>query len=432
MYFIDWLCFMSDTSKNKTLFALSSAAMGLGLGAKPAAAAIEEGSTLSAQFSFYAEDMIDPSLVSGLNNGSGAVNPERFEIPTLQVKYRTAIAENTEIAFTYAGETLSGASPWYVQPADPASDDVQNEDPVQVLSGATIEEERHEYNFNFKQYQGDHYVGLNFSYSTENDYKSSSFGINGAYSLNDKATTLEVAVSANLDLIEPTDPERQELIENELTTVGFAGRVEREDKDVFNALFGITQIINKNLLVNSSLSYARYKGFLSDPYKRAYIVDPTNADIIALSNIVADSRPGSKSQVAWSIASRYFVEPANAAIHADYRYYTNNWGINSHTIDLGWYQNFFDNQFTLAPQLRIYSQSSAEFYRDFYNVFRQDGFYSSDYRLSDYTAISGQLKATYRFEKVNLHASFERYISSGDNPGLVDFSFFSTGFDWKF
>ena len=395
-------------SKSKTLFALTSAAMGLGLSAKPTIAAIEEGSTLSVQGSFYAEDDIDAE------DQSAQGSPERYEIPTAQIRFRSAVSDETEVIFTYAGETLSGASPWYVQPVFGAeiTEDLDDTEVEQVTSGATIDEERHEYGFSFRQYHGDAYLGLNFGYSTENDYKSASFGVNGSYSFNDKATTLELAVSANDDEIEPNGREI------------FSERVEREDKDAFNALIGVTQIVNKDLVVNTSLSFARFRGFLSDPYKLVWLVDR--------SNVLADSRPDNKAQIAWNLASRYFVEQVNAAVHADYRFYTNDWGVISHTIDLGWYQNFFENQFILAPQIRFYTQSSAEFYSPFFLTERRDGFYTSDYRLSEYTSVSGQLKASVRLEKFNIHASFERYTSFGDNPGLVNFNLFTAGFDVKF
>jgi hypothetical protein len=302
---------------------------------------------------------------------------------------------------------MSGASPWLV-----ASD--ADEKPVQVMSGATIEESRDDISFAANFYQEKARIGLGISRSTENDYDSTSANINTSVWFNGKNTTLDVGFSFSDDTITPTQ-------KSGIT------RVTEEDKDSNSLALGLSQVINKTLLVGAGFSYASYDGFLSDPYKLAEVEGVR----------VFDSRPDSKDQFSLDFKLRKYLTKYSAAIHADYKYYDNNWGISSHTVNVGWYQNIQMWQFSTS--VRWYDQSSANFYQNFYTAERADGYYSSDYRLSAYGALSYRLGLSKSYEFGTFKITYENYNSGkgtqsdGDlNPGLVDFQFITLGFDYKF
>ena len=65
-------------------------------------------------------------------------------------------------------------------------------------------------------------------------------------------------------------------------------------------------------------------------------------------------------------------------------------GINSHTLDLAWYQNIGD-RVQVVPGFRYYGQSAARFFSPA-NNFVGTTPSSSDYRLSAYGAVSANLK----------------------------------------
>jgi hypothetical protein len=126
--------------------------------------------------------------------------------------------------------------------------------------------------------------------------------------------------------------------------------------------------------------------------------------------------------------------------------HVDDWGINSHTFDLAWYQSL-PFGFQIVPSFRYYSQSQADFYEVFYEDFTSDGLYSSDYRLSPYGAISYRLKLTYTVEDlfgpvdVEAAVSYERYEASGsfafqrvdvENPGLVAFRLYAARLTVRF
>ena len=150
---------------------------------------------------------------------------------------------------------------------------------------------------------------------------------------------------------------------------------------------------------------------------------------------VADSRPSTKSQLIWAAAARRFVNSVNGALQADYRYYYNNWGVESHTLDVGWHQNI-GSYLQIKPAIRYYSQSKALFYEHFYTQARLDEFYSSDYQLSKFDALSFKLSisTTLNMNTISIPftLSYESYQSKGDNPGLINFDIASLSTGIKF
>jgi len=152
-------------------------------------------------------------------------------------------------------------------------------------------------------------------------------------------------------------------------------------KNRLGMLVGASHILAKNTLISGTLSYALLDGYLSDPYKLASVAG----------NLVKDNRPYWNEQLALTLSFRQFFDEANGALHVDYRFYTSTWNLDSNTLDLAWYQNL-GHGWQLIPSVRAYKQTKAEFYQPVYDTTRTDGYYSSDYRLSAFSANSAELK----------------------------------------
>ncbi len=61
----------------------------------------------------------------------------------------------------------------------------------------------------------------------------------------------------------------------------------------------------------------------------------------------------------------------------------------------------------LIPRLRYYSQNAARFYQDFYEAPREDGQYSSDFRLAGFGTLSGGLKLSREWRRIGLTESIK-------------------------
>ena len=362
------------------------------------------------RYSLYSEDPVSRNKV--LAGGE----TERYEVDIHQFRFATPIGDRFDLGLELAHETMSGATPWYLAP-DPDGGD----DPVQVMTEASIEDTRTDALVTGSWYQENGKTSLGTGFSTENDYLSINGSLGRERHYNEKNTTLSFGVGGSFDQIEPTQD-------------GGSLRVDSEDKQSYSGFLGVSQVLGRGTAIQSSLKYQHMTGFLSDPYKQAFVVDGP----------VPDARPDTRNQLSWLTRYRHHVRSFDATLHFDYKFYLDDWDIHSHTLELAWYQTFFD-RFRLVPGFRYYSQSQADFYAPIYASARSDGLASSDYRLSPYGAVSARLKLETRFQTWNLlwdaNVAWERYVSSADyaiesvdveNPGLVSFNLFSVGLTARF
>jgi len=393
------------------LTALTTSALALpGIAGSARADAPIERATSSASFSYYKEDKLSPSRFE-----SSVGSRERYEVYTGQARFDIPTSKRTDLGIGLLYEEMSGASPWYVvADTTPGS----GGKPLQVMSGATIEDRRFDLNVDLDFYMDSGKDTLSGGVSLEKDYRSLSFGIGTERNFNDKNTTLSLSGAASFDEIFPTDPE--------LSTARPAAG-EKWSVDVFA---GLSQILTRASTIALTVNYKHSDGYLSDPYKA--ITD------VASTGIFSDRRPDTKEQASFLLRYRHHIEPITASIHGDYRFYVDDWGVVSHTVELAWYQNFLE-WLTITPSLRWYSQSKADFYEAVLPAGRLPSERSSDYRLSPYGAVSWKIKADVELldlarydaprwlqaigisEGLDLigSLSYERYLSDGDF-GLVD------------
>ena len=395
---------MKDKKRiHPALLALTASAMGLpGFARGQGADALQ----LDYRYSAYREDDISGSQTS---DGESS---ERYEIDSHQFHIANPITDEFELGADLTYERMSGASPWYVQPRALGVDN----EPVQVMSRATIEERRADLLLSVTRRAGQGKGTVSLGYSKEDDYRAVNVGAQGEWQLADTVSTLSAGIGYSDDELEPTQGTTP-------TSVTSASR------DAVTVFGGYARVLGPDTVIQTSLSHTRHDGFLSDPYKAAFIVDAGGG----VPAIVPESRPGGRKQWAWLTRFRHYFARPDAALHADYRLYDDDWDVTAHTIDLGWHQNFADG-WKLVPGLRWYSQSQAFFYEPFYATPRSDGFASSDYRLSPFGALSLSLGLSRDFDGWQLGLRYENY-ESGDNyalkdvdvesPGLVDFGILS-------
>lgn len=387
---------MKKDNQQSALIALTAAAIMLqGASKKVEASTFEPDTTFDYKYSKYSEGSMPADKVA-----IGSV--DRYNIDIHQFKFKTPISEDTEISVSGVQEAMSGASPWYILPD-------ANGKAIQVMSGATIEESRSEISGDFHSYNKNSDSTLSLSYSQENDYKSFGFGYSGSFQFNQKETTIDYGINTTKDYINAVDADI------------YTTRPLEQTKDRLGVVLGFSQVLTKNTLVGVSFGYTALHGFLSDAYKLAYV----NGEYLQ------DSRPDTHNQASITLMLRQFFPSANAALHFDYRRFTSDWGIDSDTVELAWYQNIGEG-WQLIPSIRHYQQTKAEFYKPFYLQTRKDGYYSSDYRLSEFSSNSGSIKLAKKFDKFTINISYESYDASGDNPGLISYQFYSLGLGYKF
>jgi hypothetical protein len=339
---------------NTTLLALTTAALalpGISPVSKAATTAPTETKISYRLTSYQKEDLPSAQIASG--------GTSRYEIDIQQIGLIAPVNDSFSLEANLQKETLSGASPW-------SSVDADNDGDIDlIMSGASIKEERTDFRIQGNYYQDESRFGLNFSHSEEDDYLSKSMGADWEKGFNNKQTTVNSGFSFSSDVINPQDSAKNENI--------IDPAIDSERLESSSLFFGLGQVIDKNRLVQSGLSITSHDGYLSDPYKQV------------------DRRPQSRSQLTWMLRYRHYVEQFKSAIHLDYRFYRDSWGIKSHTFKFAWYKRLSD-RWQLVPFARYYSQSKAKFYTAFDDSGSSEKYFSSDASLSQYGAISGGLK----------------------------------------
>lgn len=390
------------------LGALASSALALpGIASADAPEGVYTGAYL---FSSYAED----NLPSGkLATGS----PKRYSIESHQFQVRGPVGDRMDLGLDVTYETMSGASPWFVEQG-------ANGKPVQVMSGATIEEERVDALAKGNYYFDNARAGLSGGFSIENDYRSINGSIDGETHFWENNGTVAGGLGFSYDRIEPTDAEEFD-------------RVHSETRGSVSAFASFSRVLSESSIIQTSLSYQHELGYLSDPYKLVSTV---------LDGNLPDDRPSERNQVSLLTRYRKHFSRTGSTLHLDYRFYIDDWQIRSHTFELAWHQALW-RAFRLVPSLRYYSQSAAEFYGPYFDSLAPGQHASSDYRLSPYGAMSFRIRGEtllrgWPFDADwRISLSYERYISSGDlalgdvkleNPGLVSFNRVSVGLTGRF
>jgi hypothetical protein len=378
--------------RNPTLLALTSSALLLPAYQGALADAQPEFTEIGMRYSKYEEDDILGKKAFG---GGG----ERYEIDVAQFHLLAPVADDWSVAFDVAWEDMSGASPWFV------GESVSG-DPKVIMSGASIEDTRTEVSVTTRYYFDRGNGGLNVTYSDEDDYESKALGLDGSFNSADGLTTYSAAISGSDDDIDPT---QGTVPTNTLSA----------SKDIYSAWVGVTRIVSKQALVRFGLSYTYRDGFLTDPYK------------------FHDSRPDERKEWTLGAGYRHFFADHNAALHVDYRYFNDDWDVESQTVDVAWVQNLgYDVQ--LTPFIRYYSQHEAEF---FSNIANEDNrYFADDYRLSAFGAFSYGLRASHDIGNWQINADVERYqtdeswgvYNGEESPGLVDFWRYGVGLNYTF
>ena len=396
------------------LFALTASALSLPIYAPAVQAGVDTNIQTGYRYSRYREDdLAADKAASGTTQSRYEVDSHQFE---LVYPYAEQMGFSTDVIY----ETMSGASPWYSTPA------ASGNKAVQVMSGATIKDQRVALDLHTHLYQQDSKETFTLGVNHERDYLSFSGGVEGEWSFDEQRRTLSGGVGYSHDQLKPTEG----------GTSKFATRIANADKSSVNAVLGYSQVLTQDTVVQVAFNYTFSNGYLSDPYKLAYVV------VAGAGTLVQDSRPSHRTQFAANLRLRQFFPSLAAALHLDYRNFSDNWGVVSNTLELGWHQKLPDD-WKLVPAIRYYEQGRADFYSPYFATTRTDGNYSSDYRLSPYGALSYRLGVDKSWSGWKFSLSGEMYRSkasyalkkvdpSTESPGLVNFSVISVSAGYSF
>jgi hypothetical protein len=421
-----------------------------------------------------------------INNIPVANSRDPIEVDSLHGSARVTLTDRIKFAFNYVEDTWSGATPFGSAPErsgalsykSKAYDDNGNP----IIAGASAYDSQHTYldskgnafyqvtdpatgkasyvkdrTAHVMSYaspetrkQSDFKLGYEWNeaaldvgggISTERDYESRFVNLGGRMDFNQKQTTLNLGLSyTNSDInaiwgydVAHNAKYKAGQVEVNPTTGQNTVRGNRQD---WATHLGLTQVISSNALMELGMGYTRNTGFLENPYKLSWMlgVDPSNptqgqvlpTDMAysARSYAYFEQRPDQRNLLNCNLGWTQYVQPLDAALHANYQFAHDDWGINAHTFSADWVQPLGAG-WTMTPKVRYYSQEAADFYKPYFRINKtfdpQVGYiyalpdnFSSDQRLSGYGALSGGVTVSKQFAKgIRLETGFEYYTHQG-------------------
>lgn len=262
------------------------------------------------------------------------------------------------------------------------------------------------------------------SLSNEYDYTSVGFGGGIASLFNEKNTELSLKVNAYLDQwrpIYPTELDEYSLYGSNFLNQGYFFGVSVLDqngesstnylpsafkpvttvnRNSFSASVGLSQVLTKKLQVSFSFDLLQQQGLLSSPYHRIYFADKANFYIGQaqyINNYESSSNtgvykladdierlPDSRFKIPVGARLNYYINE-RFIVRTYYRFYSDNWDIQSHTASIELPVKLTD-KFTVFPTYRYYTQTASKYYAPYETHLSTEQFYTSDADLATFDA----------------------------------------------
>ena len=248
-------------------------------------------------------------------------------------------------------------------------------------------------------------VNGGLAYSKEHDWRSESANLGVAQDFNAHNTTLTAGVNYESDLSFPIGG-----TPTPLTAMNGDWKGPDATRHEWDAVVGLTQVMNRRWLSSLSYSYAQSHGYENDPYKLISVVDAGSGQPTAQ---LYENRPDSRRKQ--SVFSDNKVHLSQDVVDLSLRGYKDDWGIKSFTADLR-YRYQLGLGYYLEPHARFYEQGAADFFH-YYLVADQPlpEYASADTRLAKFRGLTYGLKfGLPLYERSEFNVRVEYYDQHGN------------------
>lgn len=266
------------------------------------------------------------------------------------------------------GQSAAVSGNYYIDAVSSASIDV-------VTTASPYTEERTEKSLGLQYLAGKSMMSAGYTNSTENDYTANSANFNISQSMFGDLSTVTLGYSFGWD------------------EVGKTGQADfSEDADRQQFRLSLSQILTRDWIVDLGYEAITDEGFLNNPYRSVRYLDPTSPKGYSYE---AEQYPFTRTSNAVSMRSKYYL-PYRAALSGEYRFFNDTWGIQAHTLALG-YTHPWKDRWLIDLKYRYYTQSKADFYSDLFPRAQAQNFLARDKELSTFSSHSIGVGASYEF-----------------------------------
>jgi hypothetical protein len=266
----------------------------------------------------------------------------------------------------------------------------------------------------------------NVNFATEYDY--SSFGFGGSFTklFNQQNTEIGIKTNIYLDSWSPEYPtEIAEYIHyNGDFSSGFFQDVDILDsngnivdgsdgwspisntlinnkgRETYSLSLSTSQVLTMNAQISLFFDLVIQRGWLANPMQRVYFQDrdnfyigtasdipnytsPSNTEVFQLADDI-ERLPDNRLKTPIGMRFNYYINEY-FVLRNYYRYYADDWGIDSHTADIELPVKISES-FTLYPSYRFYTQKESKYFAPYEEHLSTDEFYTSDFDLSKFNS----------------------------------------------
>jgi hypothetical protein len=332
---------------------------------------------------------------------------DRVRDLSVNVLARTQLFEDRLLSLTFSFDSLTGASPNGAAPSATAQRFPRPITLTRTSGGATVAgggdftiragdlplDDR----FQDTRYAGSAewqrplgrlgLVSFGGSLSHEQDYDHVGLDTKLSHDFNNRNTTLAGGVGYSDDSVKPIGGSPVPFAELSQSSPTMPDG----SKHVVDLLLGVTQVFTQHTLGQLNYSVTRENGYLTDPYKILSVVDPITGDLVRSTDptyglYVFEQRPDARDKRSlYGLVKHDF---GGNVLDASYRVMTDDWGVDSSTLDMHYRWNF-DGEKYFEPHLRLYRQTAADFYHTvLFGGAPLPGYASADYRLGKFDAVT--------------------------------------------
>ena len=290
------------------------------------------------------------------------------------------------------GNSISIVANYYVDVVSSASIDV-------VTTASPYSEEREQVSLGMDYLRGNTTMSVSVTNSEESDFTAKSYSFSVSQDMFGDMTTLTLAYSLGDDEVRRSDDDT------------FVRDADRQFYSI-----GLTQIVTRNLIMGLNVETITDEGYLNNPYRTVRYLDPTSPVGYSYE---PELYPNTRTSTAVGIRARYYL-PYRAAIQGEYRFFTDTWGIISHTGAISYTHPW--GPFTFTGKYRFYTQDQADFYGDLFSRSEATNFRGRDKELSQFVSQNFRLQASYELfrdwnfiEKGTVNFVYDQLVIDYDN-----------------
>lgn len=354
-----------------------------------------ESTELEILGSYYTQDGKNAAV-------TGGIGTEEISNTAADIVVSIPLNIDDVLTITAGISAYTSASSSNLNPFDGA----QEADPFVASSGASKGDSLLQLSANYSHSSADRNTvwSVHASAATEHDYSSLGFGGSLIKLFNEKNTEVSISFSAYLDnwiYLYPYelggpggDPEEGYVPPFDINNFTVTGNpnytpiftpYDKTNRNTYSLGLGFSQILSKKAQASIVVDVTQQNGQLANHMQRMYFsdIDDTFIENFHLADDV-ERLPGKRFKTAIGGRFNYYLNE-QFTIRTFYRYYFDDWGINSHTASVEIPYKIND-KWTLYPSYRFYNQSASKYFAPYETHLSTSTYYTSDYDLSKFTA----------------------------------------------